>query len=280
MLQKNISGFILLASSWVFLLVSTSQLSAHEFWLEPINYKIEVGKALRAHEKVGQEFKGNKYAYLASSYESLDLTIGDKSRAVKSRLGDMPAVSEVVNEEGLAILSAVTTPSDVTYKTWEKFSDFIKSKGLDWVLAEHKKRKLPENNFTESYRRYAKSVIKVGHGKGSDRALGLTFEWVLETNPYSSSKNGDDKAIKAQLLWKGKPHPDAYVTVFNKLNGEIIKSELITDSEGRVEIPRAKGGQFLVNAVRMMVAPDKMKAEKNAIWESRWASITYEINVK
>ncbi len=269
MLEKLISSFILL----VVVVASMSQLSAHEFWLEPINYKIEVGKALRAHEKVGQDFKGNKYAYLATSYESLDLTTGDKSRAVKSRLGDMPAVSEVVNEEGLAILSAVTTPSDVTYKTWEKFSNFIKSKGLDWVLIEHKKRKLPESNFTESYRRYAKSVIKVGHGKGGDRALGLVFEWVLETNPYTS----DDKVIKAQLLWKGKPHTNAHVSVFNKLNGKIIKSELITDSEGRVKIPRAKGGQFLINAVRMIVAPDKMKVEKNAVWESRWASITYEL---
>ncbi len=270
-------------NSFILLLVvmaSVSQLSAHEFWLEPINYKIEVGKALRAHEKVGQDFKGNKYAYLASSYESLDLTINDTSRAVKSRLGDLPAVSEVVNEEGLVILSAVTTPSAVTYKTWKKFSDFIKSKGLDWVLAEHKKRKLPESNFTESYRRYAKSVVKVGHGKGSDKALGLIFEWVLETNPYSSSKNSDDKVIKAQLLWKGKPHANAHVSVFNKLNGKIIKSELITNSEGRVEIPRAKGGQFLINAVRMMVAPDKMKAEKNAVWESRWASMTYVVNIK
>lgn len=271
MLEKLISGFILL----LVVVASVSQLSAHEFWLEPINYKIEVGKTLRAHEKVGQEFKGNKYAYLASSYASLDLTINDKSRAVKSRLGDLPAVSELVNEEGLAILSAVTTPSDVTYKTWEKFSDFIESEGLDWVLAEHKKRNLPESNFTESYRRYAKSVIKVGHGKGNDRALGLMFEWVVETNPYTSN----DNVIKAQLLWKGKPHPEAHVSVFNKLNGKIIKSELITDSEGRVEIPKAKGGQFLINAVRMMVAPDKMKAEKNAVWESRWASITYELSV-
>ncbi len=271
MLEKLIRNFILL----LVVVASVSQLSAHEFWLEPINYKIEVGKALRAHEKVGQDFKGNKYAYLASSYKLLDLTIGEKSRAVKSRLGDMPAVNEVVNEEGLAILSAVTTPSDVTYKTWEKFSDFIKSKDLDWVLVEHKKRKLPERNFTESYRRHAKSVIKVGHGKGNDRILGLYFEWVLETNPYTS----DDKIIKAKLLLQGKPHAQAHISVFNKLNGEITKTELITDDEGRIDIPRAKGGQFLLNAVHMIVAPDTMKNEKDAVWESRWASITYELTL-
>lgn len=249
------------------------QLSAHEFWLEPISYEVEVGKKIRAHEKVGQDFKGNKYAYLASSYESLNLTIGDKTRPVKSRLGDLPAVSELVENEGLAVISAITTPSEVTYETWEKFHIFIKNKRLHWAIKEHKRRELPEKNFTESYRRYAKSLVKVGHGKGKDRALGLLFEWVLEANPYTSN----DKPIKAQLLWEGKPHANTYVSVFNRLGDELIKSDLITDADGRVEIPRAKGGQFLINAVQMIEATEEMNKEKGVVWDSRWASITYEL---
>ncbi len=267
-LQKIIGGFILM--------VLLFQVSAHEFWLEPINFKIAANKKLRAHEKVGQDFKGNKYAYLASSYASLNLTIGNNTHAVKSRLGDLPAISELVKEEGLGILSAVTTPSDVTYETWEKFSSFIKSKGLDWVFEEHKRRKLPEKNFVESYRRYAKSLVKIGHGKGNDRVLGLEFEWVIETNPYTSGS----EPIKAQLLWQGKPHAKAHVDIFNRVNGKLIKSELITDNEGKVEIPRAKGGKYLINAVQMIEAPKKMLDEKDAVWESRWASITYELAVR
>ncbi len=76
-----------------------------------------------------------------------------------------------------------------------RVANFINNKELLWVFGEHKKRNLPEKNFSESYRRYGKSVVKVGHGKVNDRALGLLFEWVLETNPYTTA-NGD---IKAQL---------------------------------------------------------------------------------
>jgi len=260
-----------------FLFSLGAQAFAHEFWLEPINFTIKVNENLRAHEKVGQDFKGNKYAYLESSYKLLELTMGEKTRATKSRLGDLPAVNEVVEEEGLAILSAVTTPSTVTYETWEKFSDFIKNKDLGWVINLHKKKGLPEKNFSESYRRYGKSLVKVGNGKGNDRALGLLFEWVIETNPYTTR---DDENIKAQLLWKGKPHADAYVSVFNRIGGELFKSHLTTDKQGRIEIPQAKGGKFMINAVQMLEATEEMTKKIGAVWDSRWASITYELNPK
>lgn len=259
--------------SVLILTILTSHVFAHEFWLEPINFKIKAGEQLRAHEKVGQDFKGNKYAYLNSSYVSLDFTQGNKTRAVKSRLGDLPAITEVADKEGLAILSAVTTPSTVTYETWNKFSNFINNKHLEWVFDAHKKRNLPEKNFDESYRRYGKSLVKVGHGKGNDRALGLLFEWVLMTNPYTSKKEN----IKAQLLWEGKPHTNAHVSIFNRIGDELIKSHLTTDSQGIVEIPRAKGGKFLVNAVQMFEASEGMTKETGAVWDSRWASITYEL---
>ncbi len=264
-LQKIISVFIVL--------VFSTSVFAHEFWLEPINFKVEAGKKIRAHEKVGQDFKGNKYSYLSTSYESLNLTLGNKTRAVKSRLGDLPAISEQVEAEGLAILSAVTTPSEVTYETWNKFSNFLNNKDLQWVFDEHKKRGLPTKNFTESYRRYGKSLIKVGHGKGDDQALGLLFEWVIETNPYTN-KTGP---IKAQLLWREKPYANALVSVFNRVGKELIKTKLKTNSEGKVEIPRAKGGKFLINAVKMLEASKQLTKEKGVVWDSRWASVTYEI---
>jgi len=267
-LQKIFSIFILL--------ILGNQLIAHEFWLEPINFELQVNDKIRAHEKVGQDFKGNKYSYLSSSYVSLDITQRGKTRAIKSRLGDLPAVSVTADEEGLVILSAVTTPSTVTYETWEKFENFLRNKGLEWVIEEHKRRKLPEKNFSESYRRYAKSLVKVGNGKGNDQQLGLLFEWVLETNPYTTDTN----KIKARLLWQGKPHANADISVFNRRGDELIKTHLVTNKEGRIEIPRAKGGKFMLNAVKMLEASEEINKETGAVWDSRWASMTYEVNLK
>jgi len=270
--QKSVNFFLLVLAS---LLFSTS-LNAHEMWIEPVKYQVAKNDTIYAHEKVGQNFKGNQYSYLSSSYKKLDISLNNKMRPVKSRIGDMPAIHEVAEEEGLAILSAVSSVSDISYQTWEKFESFIKSKGLDWVLAKHKERGLPEKGFTEAYQRFPRALVKVGSGKGQDKAQGMRLEWVLETNPYTTAltKNG---VIKARLLWEGKPLKHTHVGIFNKVDNQLIKTSLTTDENGVIEIPQAKGGEFLVNAVQMIEPSEKVRNDTGAVWESLWASVTYKL---
>lgn len=246
-------------------------------WIEPVKYQIARNQTIYAHEKVGQNFKGNQYSYLNTSYEKLDITINNKTRPVKSRIGDIPAIHEVAEEEGLAIISAVSTVSDISYQTWEKFESFIKSKELDWVLVKHKERGLPSQGFTEAYQRFPKALLKVGSGKGKDKALGMRLEWVIETNPYTTPRT-ENGVIRARLLWKGKPLKHTHVGVFNKIDKHLIKTSLTTDANGVVEIPQANGGEFLVNAVQMIKPSEKVRNETGAVWESLWASVTYFID--
>jgi len=259
------------------MLISPISVSAHEMWIEPSQYTIEAGDTLFAHEKVGRKFKGNIYAYLDSNFEYLNITLGDKTRKIKSRLGDLPAIQEKTLDEGLHIITARTTASELIYETADKFANFLKEDGLSWVSSEHKKRGLPDKGFKEIYYRNPKTLVKVGHGKGQDRALGMEFEWVVENNPYTSKDN-----IKAQLLWQGKPAVNMHVNIFNKPKhkssvSEIIKTSLTTDANGKIEIPRAKGGLFLINSVKMIQPDDKTVQETGAVWESVWASLSYEI---
>lgn len=253
-------------------------LSAHEMWLEPISFEINKGEKVRAHEKVGQNFKGNKYAYLDSHYEKLSLTINGKTRTIHPRLGSLPAVQVDVDDEGLLVLAAATTPSTITYKDRAIFNQFLKDEGLDWVFAEHENRGLPEIGFTEIYRRYPKSLIKVGTGYGQDKALGLPLEWVAITNPYHQSD-----LIKLQLLSEGSPYKNAHVSVFNKpqLDSKIFaKTDYFTDQQGMLTVALDQAGFYLINAVKM-VQPDKsMSKQYNAVWESLWASMTFGVLLK
>ena len=254
-----------------------SQANAHEMWIEPLNFTVKLDKKVFADEKVGQNFKGNSYSYLASSYDRFDITEAGKTRPIKSRLGDKPALQETVSKDGLLILSAISSGSELVYDTQQKFETFIKSERLDWVFEEHKKRGLPAKGFKEIFIRYPKSLVKVGTGKGKDKRLDLPFEWVLETNPYTS-----DKAIKAKLYWQGKELANSPVNVFNrsktdKKSKDMIKTELLTDAKGRIEIPRARGGLFLINSVKMIEPSKNTSLKTDAVWESHWASMTYEI---
>lgn len=250
---------------------------AHEMWIEPSQYSLELGETLFANEKVGQNFKGNSYAYLDSSFESLHITVGDSTSKINSRLGDLPAIQEKTLQQGLYIITAETTPSELIYDKSETFANFLNEDGLQWVFAEHKKRGLPGKGFKEIYRRNPKALVKVGDGKGKDRVMGLQFEWLVENNPYTSKED-----IRAQLLWQGSPAANMHVNVFNKPKhkspkSELIKTSLMTDIDGKITIPRANGGLFLVNAVKMIEPDEKTAAETNAVWESIWASLSYEI---
>ena len=278
---KNYNNFFQLklrAITLVSICFVSYTVSAHEMWIQPLNYSTKLGDKILANETVGQNFKGNKYAYLDNSYKSLNISAGKNMRAVKSRLGDLPAIQEQTTEEGLHIITAETTPSELIYDDPETFLNFLRIDGLDWVLAEHKKRGLPDKGFKEIYKRSPKTLIKVGHGKGQDRAFGLPLEWVVETNPYTTQ--GD---IHAQLLWQGKPASNMYVNIFNKpsrtsKNSELVKSSMITDENGKIVIPRANGGLFLINSVKMIEPDAQTKKDTNAVWESIWGSLTYEIS--
>lgn len=275
--EVNINVFLRkFFSFFLVAIVMVSNLSAHEMWIEPVKYEVALGETIYAHEKVGQFFKGNQYAYLSSSYLELLLTVNNKTRDVNSRIGDLPAIHEKADEEGLTLLSAQTPISSVSYKTWEQFEGFIKSKGLDWALDEHKKRGLAKSNFTEAFSRYPKSLVKVGHGKGKDKLLGMPIEWLAETNPYTDQAD----SVSLRLLWQGKPFANTHVSVFNRFDGKLITSEHETDMEGRVKIPKANGGTFLINAVQMRKPSQEIADSSDAVWESLWASMTYQISLK
>lgn len=274
-LVKNTESFFLVLV--ILLQLFSCNANAHEMWIEPVKYQIEKDAMIFAHEKVGQNFKGNEYSYLDSSYEKIDITVNNETHPIKSRIGDIPAIHVQAKKEGLTILSAVTTVSDISYETWAKFESFIKSKELDWVLIKHKKRGLPDKGFTEAYQRFPKALVKVGAGAGKDKILGMRLEWLIETNPYATPYKKDG-VIKARLLWEGKPLKFTHVGVFNKLDNQLIKTSLSTDENGVVNIPQANGGEFLINAVQMVEPSEKVRKETGAVWESLWASVTYKLN--
>ena len=145
------------------------------------------------------------------------------------------------------------------------------TEGIQWVSAAHERRGLPAQGFSEDYQRFAKSLVKVGDGKGQDRPLGLEFELVLETNPYTDL----DAVIVAQLQWLGRPLPDAQISVFRRHRGKVSRTNLRTDAGGRISIPhRDAPGVYLLNAVHMIEPPPN---EQGVVWKSLWASTTFEI---
>ncbi len=249
--------------------------SAHEFWIEPTHFEISTTEKLVANLNVGQHFKGNPQSFIPDKFVELSITDSRGNRAVSGRLGELPAVNVPVQRAGLHILTYQSRPQSAVYEDFAKFERFATKEGNAWVLDEHKRRGLSRRNVTEAYTRYAKALVQVGDAAGADRIMGMPLELVLETNPYADS-TGEDVAVT--LLWQGKGLASAQISVFRKYGGcDATRSTVATDDNGRALVPRSDGGRFLLNAVHVIEPTPRTLEDINAVWESLWASTTFEL---
>ena len=247
--------------------------NAHEFWIDPTVYQVDAGDSIEAHLRVGENFKGSVQSYLPRNFERFDLKCGSEIAPVEGRAGDRPALKVATDEDGLCVAIHQTRDYDLTYTDWEKFKAFAAHKDFGDVLTRHEDRGLSKDRFVEQYSRYAKSLIGVGDGKGSDSPVGLLTEIVAEANPYVEGFSG---AMPVRVIYNGKPRTDVQVELFDKSpSGEVIVTLHRTDDEGRVSLPVSAGHSYLVDAV--VLREMQPVSDGDPVWESLWASLTFAV---
>jgi hypothetical protein len=247
---------------------------AHESWVEAVRYQLQAPATITADVRVGQHFKGDSYRYNPNLMADLQLVNIGGSSPIKATLGQRPAINVETAVDGLHVLIYRSAVRSVSYETFAKFEDFLNLDGLTSVLAAHAKRGLPREGFSETYRRFAKALIKVGAGEGKDGPIGMPLELVAIDNPYVTTGS---ETIRVKLLWHQQPLPSAQITVFRKRPGtETKRTKFISDQSGIAAIPRGTGGRLLLSAVHMIPA-EPAANEFRAVWESLWASMTFEL---
>ncbi len=248
---------------------------AHEFWLDALDYTLDVGQELQVDIRVGQDFKGNKYSFNPNQFYDFSATDMDGKAPIDGRIGDQPAVAMTPANEGLLVLNHFSTTQLLTYDDDGKFESFIRNKGLDWVLQEHVARGLPAFGFGEGYTRFAKSLISVGEGAGRDAHTGMPFELVALQNPYTDDiSNG----LPVRLFWGADGIADIQIDIFRRpLDGsEVVKTHVLTDKTGLAFIPITSGDIYMLNAVHMIIPSDEDTERTGAVWHSLWASMTFK----
>lgn len=244
---------------------------AHEFWIEPETYQVPAGAPLTAHFRNGQNFSGASLAYFDNHNARLDLVSNGASVPFQGRMGDVPAVQTVAPGNGLLVIVHQTAPSTLTYATWDKFRTFAEHKDFPDIRQRHLARGFPESGFSERYHRFAKALIAVGDGAGSDARTGLETEFVALLNPYTDDMTA---GLPVLLLYRDSPRTDAQVEVFARApDGKVSIDRLRTDADGLVTIPVQPGHAYLLDAVILRPLEDG-SAE---VWETLWAAMTFAV---
>lgn len=246
---------------------------AHEFWLSPEAYEVDPGALLEVRLRVGEEFRGASYVFNPARFSRFSMITGANEAAIEGRVGDDPALSQIVSDEGLLIVVHETEAQTLTYRDWDRFVGFVTHKGHDDAVARHASRELPQTGFKESYRRYAKSLIAVGNAAGSDREMGMQSEIVALDNPYRLDPG---QGMRVQVLLNGAPRAGAQVEVFERdLNGDVSIAVYSADANGQARITVQPGRTYLVDSV--VLRDLEPTEEGDPVWESLWASLTFRV---
>ncbi|MEL6203974.1 MAG: DUF4198 domain-containing protein [Pseudomonadota bacterium] len=251
---------------------SASIAVAHEFWLSPESYRVASGGEIAVRLRVGEDFRGPSYVYSPNAFVRFDMVSAGLSKPVDGRLGDDPALVAETPESGLVVVVHETTDRSVVYTEWDRFVSFVEHKGYADAPARHRARGLPKSGFRERYRRFAKTLVAVGDGAGTDAAQGLRTEIVALANPYADDLG---QGLPVLVMFEGAPRVGAQVELFAQApDGTVTATFHTTDDAGRAILPVEAGYTYLVDSV-VLLEVDAEAVE--AVWESLWASLTFSV---
>ena len=241
---------------------------AHEFWLDPVTYSPRPGARVPVVQRTGINFLGDSFPYLRAPSKRFSVIDARGERPIKATEGDDPAAEVLFANAGLATVAYERKADLLVHPTFARMVEIVEVEGLDHVPAQHKALGFPDEAIREHYSRFAKTLIKVGDGKGRDRAVGLPFEIIVEGNPYELAK---EAPIQVLVLHDGRPVQNVLVKAFNRADEKSPRTAR-TSAEGRASLEQVPSGEVLLNAVIMMPAARDSGAE----WSSLWASVTFK----
>lgn len=243
---------------------------AHDFWIEPSTFTPRPGEVVTLRLLVGERLAGETLPRSDAMITSFVITGPDGTQPVRGRDGLDPAGIVTPAKSGLHVVGYRSRPSSVELEPG-KFASYLETEGLQKIASLRAARGESDKPAKERFSRCAKALLAAGPdaAAGKDAPLGLTLELVAEKSPAALAP-GD--ALPLRLTYDGQPIAGVLVSALSQTSPSANVAAR-TDAAGRVELPLAVGGAWLVKAVHMIPLPSGDDAQ----WESFWASLTFSV---
>lgn len=259
----------------VILLCAQTSLNAHDYWMSPLKYHVEVGTEVPVRLFVGDHFNPEIERPLQEDM-TVDFLLHRRS-AKPVNLVDptnydkKPVAGLNLKHSGVHLLS-MQRDWAVIEMTGPKFHQYLEHEGLAKVIEQRKKAGEAEQAATERYRRYLKSLLAVG-GKTDDtwqKQLGHKLEIIPLSNPLVA-KPGDKVAFK--VLLDGKALTNVQTAAMGRDGEKVTDVHAKTNDKGVVTYQFGHSGEWVVRLVHLRKCKDKEGID----YESFWSAITFGI---
>ncbi len=252
-----------------------TSLQAHELWLEAAEPMVDDANQIGVDIRLGDMFAGSRQFFIPERAIMLKRITADGETTLNPRPGNRPAISfPAPAQPSHTVIAYETIGFYLTYKEWEKFIRFTEGKGAADILDQHKIRNLPQVDFQERYKRYAKTSLFMSKAieQNNDTSTGLEIEFIVTDVTMVSAAS---QRITAVLMYQDAPLADAPVTLFTRTpEGEITTTTLATDHQGVISVNTQKGAYYMLDHV--LFRPIASGADPNgAVWETLWASHSF-----
>jgi len=252
-----------------------SSAEAHELWLEAAKPMVNDDNQIGVDIRLGDMFSGSKQFFIPERAVMLKQISKDGVITLNPRPGNRPAISfPAPDQASHTIIAYETIGFYLTYTEWDKFVRFAEKKGAPEILDQHNIRNLPKTDFTERYKRLAKTSLFLAEAaqKTYDAATGLEVEFIIkDVQALSLARH----KVTAVLMHQETPLANAPVTLFSRTSEDVITTTVLTTNhEGMISIETQKGTFYMLDHVLFRpIAPD---ADANgAVWETLWVSHSF-----
>jgi len=84
--------------------------------------------------------------------------------------------------------------------------------------------------------------------------------------------------LPVRVLYREMPRIGAQVEIFQMdPDGEVTVTTTQTDDAGEALIPVLPGHRYLLDAVVLREPSDALAADKDVVWETLWAALTFAV---
>jgi uncharacterized GH25 family protein len=251
-----------------------SQVTAHDFWLQPSEYwvapdaltpmTLQVGHGPFRQRSPIPARRITRFQAIAPNGTAVDLH-DQLQLGQATEDGDFRLIAA-----GAHVLVLQTDDRAQTHLPSIRFNDYLKAEGLTPALEQRARLNQMDRDGSERYSRCAKSIVQVGPaGTGPQgqvsKPVGLLLEIVPEANPYGVPRQ---PSLPVRVIYAGHPLAGALVKLTD-LNNDASPFEVhLTDYDGRANFTMPNSGSWLLNVIWTKVLPRSEETDFETVFSS------------
>lgn len=248
--------------------------SAHDFWLQPNDYWINVESLSVMTLQVGHGPLRQRSPIPAARIKRFQALFPDGTLVdlrTRLRLGQPAEDADFrLEQPGTSLLVLQTDDRAQTHLPSIRFNDYLKAEGLTPALEERTRRHLMDADGSERYSRCAKAIVQVspvnaGSSSSITKPVGLTLEIVPEASPYEVPRSA---TLPVRVVYLGRPLAGALVKLTHLEDDAAPFEVRRTDGEGRARFTLPSSGSWLLNVVWTRPLPPSGETDFETVFSS------------